>query len=49
MNEMEAWLELICGVAIFIIGILTGYAIGFDSGKFDEMQRRQRIQKGSGE
>lgn len=38
---METWLELICGVAIFIIGILTGYVIGFDSGKFEEMEKRQ--------
>lgn len=46
---METWLELIFVVTIFAIGILTGYSIGFDRGKFDEMQRRQMIQKGSGE
>lgn len=45
----EIYLNLIFVVSVFLIGLLFGYSVGFDRGNFNEMQRRQRIQKGLGE
>lgn len=34
-------IHIIFVVAVFLIGGLFGYSLGFDRGKFDEMKRRQ--------
>jgi len=50
VSEMEEiYLNVIFVVVIFITGLLFGYGVGYNRGTFDEMQRRQRIQKGLGE